>query len=326
MSPAGTRHAHTSPRGRRPTAPAERVARSSAWSWEHDGRDWPNREASRFVTAGGLRWHVQRLGQGPTLLLLHGTGASTHSWRDLAPRLAARFTVVAPDLPGHGFTAPAPPGQATLPGMARALAALLQALDLAPQCAVGHSAGAAILARAALDGLIHPRLLVSLNGALLPLLGLPGRFFSPAARLLAAAPFTPRLFAWRAEGKGAVERLVNGTGSLLDARGIELYRRLVRRPEHVAGALQMMAHWDLAPLERDLPRLETTLALVVGSNDLTVPPVHAQRVKRLVPGATVITLPGLGHLAHEERPDDVAGLIARLATAAGAFDPGASAS
>jgi len=72
--------------------------------WERDGRDWPNRDASRFVRAGGLRWHVQKTGTGPVLLLVHGTGAATHSWRELAPLLARRFTVIAPDLPGPGFT------------------------------------------------------------------------------------------------------------------------------------------------------------------------------------------------------------------------------
>src|SRR5206468_2126887 len=62
--------------------------------------DWPNRAASLAVEAGGLRWHVQRAGHGPVLLLLHGTGAATHTWRDLLPLLATDFTVVAPDLPG----------------------------------------------------------------------------------------------------------------------------------------------------------------------------------------------------------------------------------
>jgi len=55
---------------------------------EADGADWPNRAASRKLRAGGVDWHVQILGRGPTLLLLHGTGASTHSWRDVAPLLA----------------------------------------------------------------------------------------------------------------------------------------------------------------------------------------------------------------------------------------------
>ncbi len=56
--------------------------------WGTDGRDWPHRDRSRFVEAGGLRWHIQRMGDGPALLLVHGTAAATHSWRDLAPLLA----------------------------------------------------------------------------------------------------------------------------------------------------------------------------------------------------------------------------------------------
>ncbi len=73
-------------------------------SWEKEGQDWPNREFSRFVDAAGLTWHVQVMGSGPAILLVHGTGAATHSWRDLAPLLARHFTVVAPDLPGGGGT------------------------------------------------------------------------------------------------------------------------------------------------------------------------------------------------------------------------------
>ncbi len=88
------------------------------------GRDWPNREASRFVTAGGLTWHVQEAGEGPVLLLVHGTGAATHSWRGLMPLLARDFRVIAPDLPGHGFTDPL--RTPSLPRMARALAELLR--------------------------------------------------------------------------------------------------------------------------------------------------------------------------------------------------------
>ncbi|MDU3043759.1 MAG: alpha/beta hydrolase, partial [Bradyrhizobium sp.] len=57
-------------------------------NWSVDGKDWPNRAASRFVDAAGLRWHVQMMGEGPVALLAHGTGAATHSWRDLAPLLA----------------------------------------------------------------------------------------------------------------------------------------------------------------------------------------------------------------------------------------------
>ena len=80
------------------------VFSSGELDWDRDGRQWPNREFSRFVLADRVRFHVQVAGSGPVLLLLHGTGASTHSWRKLLPLLHEQFTVVVPDLPGHGFS------------------------------------------------------------------------------------------------------------------------------------------------------------------------------------------------------------------------------
>src|SRR5262245_57971047 len=118
-------------------------------SWGADGRDWPNHNASRFVEAAGYRWHVQVMGEGPVALLAHGTGAATHSWRMLMPLLAQHFTVVAPDLPGHGFTQSPPGHRLSLVGMAQDLAALCKTLGVSPPLALGHSAGAAILARMA---------------------------------------------------------------------------------------------------------------------------------------------------------------------------------
>jgi magnesium chelatase accessory protein len=291
--------------------------------WAVDGQGWPGREASRFLEAGGLRWHVQdhapasraRRGGGrrdrrPVALLVHGTGASGHSFRGLVPLLAGRFRVLVPDLPGHGFSAPLAAGRTTLPGVAEALEGLLAGLDAAPVLAVGHSAGAAILARMVLDGRLAPALLVALNGALLPLEGLAGLVFSPLARFAAASPLVARLFARHAARDPAmVANLLRDTGSRLDPESVELYRRLARRPGHVQGALAMMAGWDLAALARDLPGLAVPLRLLVGRNDRTVPPATARRVKALLPAAELVYLPGLGHLAHEERPEVVAASI-----------------
>lgn len=286
---------------------------TSGLQWDIDGRDWPHRAASRFVAAGGLRWHVQQMGAGPPLLLVHGTGSATHSWRDLMPALARTCTIVAPDLPGHGFTEATTPARLSLPGMANALAALLEALGVSPVLAVGHSAGAAIIARMSLDGRLPATGLVSLCGALLPLRGIPGIVFSPMARLFAATALVPRLFAWRAADPAVVERLVRGTGSTIDRVGLDLYGRLIRSPAHAAAALDMMAHWDVHPLERELPRLAPRLLQIVGTNDRTVPSAEARRVQKLLPEAAIVPLAGAGHLAHEERPLEVAALISRFA-------------
>lgn len=286
------------------------MAATESLDWPRDGADWPNRDASRFVDAGGVHWHVQIAGSGPPLLLLHGSGASTHSWRELLPLLACEHTVIAPDLPGHAFSSTPPAHTLSLPGMARAIGALLHALQIAPSAVAGHSAGAAIALRMRLDGLLPGRHLVSLNGALLPLPGLAGLLFPPAARLLSLTPFAAALFARSASRNGAVERLIASTGSHIDARGIALYARLVRCRAHVAGVLGMMANWDIAPLARDLPRLDAALTLIAARGDRTVPPDCSRRVQRVVADARLIELDGLGHLAHEEAPQRLAALIA----------------
>lgn len=292
-------------------------------NWERYGHDWPNREASRFVRASGMQWHVQVMGEGPPLLLLHGTGASTHSWAELMPLLATNFTLVAPDLPGQGFSQAPPREFLSLPGMARAITGLLHELGIAPEIAVGHSAGAAVAIQMTVSRQIAPRAIVSLNGALLPLGGMAGQFFAPLAKLLTAVPFVSDLFSRRARDPQAIERMIAQTGSTLDARSIELYRRLASNPAHVSAALGMMAHWDLRAFAAVLPRLKVPLTLVVGSQDRTIPPSQAEHVHELLPQSKIVTLLGLGHLAHEERPEECAAIIRKAAREAGVIPMGA---
>lgn len=248
------------------------------------------------------------------MLLVHGTGASTHSWRKLIPLLARQFTVIAMDLPGHGFTQCPPRRRLSLPAMAEAVGALVEHMGIRPTVLIGHSAGAAILIRCCLDGTLAPDSVISINGALLPFGGAAGFLFPPLAKLLFLNPLTPRIFARSAADRERVIRLIRGTGSELDAEGIELYARLFASPAHVAAALGMMANWDLHRFGRDLPSLQQALHLVAGEKDKAVPASDAGRVGRMVEGARLHRLPDLGHLAHEEDPATVAGLIVQLTT------------
>jgi magnesium chelatase accessory protein len=290
-----------------------------AWrlDWNRDGQDWPNRSSSRFVTAAGVDWHVQVMGEGPVILLAHGTGASTHSWRDFAPLLAQHFTVVAPDLPGHGFSRVHDKSTLSLPGMARALRGLVEALGVSPEIVAGHSAGAAILIEMSLDHLITPKAIVSLNGAIMPYYGAIGQIFSPLAKVLTLTPLVPQFFAWRAEERRVVEQLLKGTGSAIEPEGVDFYARLARNPGHVSAALSMMANWDLNELKRRLPELDVPLILIVGGDDEMISPQSAFQVKALVRTATVVYLRRLGHLAHEEQPDMIADRIVSAAYDAG---------
>jgi magnesium chelatase accessory protein len=270
-------------------------------SWERVKATWPNHELSKFIVAGGVRWHVQAGGDGPSMLLVHGTGASSHSWRDLIPILGRHFRILAVDLPGHGFTDEVSPARRSIEGMSESLGTLLAALAFNPVHCVGHSAGAVIACRMALDLRIAPSDIISINGAFLPPSALV-TMFSPLGRLLSGSFFLPNLLARQADNRATVERLLAGTGSRLDSRGVDLYQQLARRPEHIAGALGMMGSWDLTGFERELSRLRARLVLIVGENDRTVPPAQALVVARRLAGTDIVTLPGLGHLAHEEAP------------------------
>lgn len=268
--------------------------------------DWPLREHTRTVDAGGIGWHVQIMGAGPPILLVHGTGASSHSFRSLMPLLARHFMVVTPDLPGHAFSRAPEWFEPSLPATARAISALLTALRVEPIVAIGHSAGAALVTRMALDGAIQPQLLVGLGAAFVPFDGIARAVFPRTARVLATAS---RFFPLRVRETRSVERLLRATGSSLDRQGVELYRRLSERPNHVAAVLAMMASWDLAPLFAELPDLRVPLVLIAGKRDRAVPLAQQRAVAARLPRARVRVVHGAGHVVHEEQPETVARLI-----------------
>jgi len=263
---------------------------------------WPLSQYSQQVRSGELTWHVQSLGDGPLVCLLHGTGASTHSWRALATKLSKDFRVVMFDLPGHGQTTLPRSSGMSLTGMSHSIGALLKQLEVQPEFVVGHSAGAAIACQLTRDKHVSPAAIVSINGALQPFKGLAGQLFSPLAQLMANNEIVPSLVSWRVNQSDLVSRLLKDTGSVLDVQGQRYYEQLLKDKRHVRAALQMMARWDLNMLARHLPLLNVPLHLVVADNDKTVPPRQSIELVEKLKYGNLISLPALGHLAHEEAP------------------------
>jgi magnesium chelatase accessory protein len=308
---------------------------SEALSWDRDGADWPLREHSRFISMGHLRWHVQRLRPAPTagapahpqrIWLLHGTGASTHTWRDLAPILAQHHEVIGVDLPGHAFTRGAVDEDLTLTGMARALIDLQAAVGrqqpdglpstkssggtpVAADTWLGHSAGAAVALQVKMLQPTRVREVISLNGALLPWGGRAASLFMPLARALATNTWTTRFFLWNARRPGTVDLLLRDTGSVIDERGYRLYERLAHNEVHLRAVLRMMAQWELEPFAQELPRLQGPVTLISSAQDGTVPPSVSARAAALIRDARLIALPRWGHLGHEEAPAEWASLV-----------------
>jgi magnesium chelatase accessory protein len=269
--------------------------------------DWPLRAASASIPCAPHRWHVQVAGRGPDVLLLHGAGASAHSWHRLIARLEDRFRLIAPDLPGHGFTR-SPRGRAALPQVAQDVAALMRTMGATPRLVVGHSAGGAIALDMARQGL-GPERIVVVNGALEDFRGPAGVLFPALARMLALNPFTG-LFLSRGSSEAQVRSIVGATGTNLDADALGLYARLIARRSHVEGTLAMMAQWSLRELNAALPGIATPTLFIHGTRDQAVRIEVAERAAAAMPEASLQRLEGVGHIAQEEAPDAVAERIA----------------
>ncbi|WP_299628989.1 alpha/beta fold hydrolase BchO [uncultured Tateyamaria sp.] len=278
-------------------------------------KGWPNAHLSRRGHGPVHRWHIQETGSGKTILLLHGAGGSTHSFRDVSPLLAGRFHVIALDLPGHGFTQLGARHRSGLDDTAQDIAALCAQEGWRPDIIIGHSAGSAVALRLA-QGDLSPRgqtpLVIGINAALSEFKGVAGLLFPAMAKALAAVPFTARLFSGASANPARIKALIDSTGSVLDAEGLALYRRLVSDRDHVDGTLIMMAQWRLNPLLARLKDHQGPVHFIVGDQDKTVSPQVSADAAKLIAGAQVHRIADLGHLAHEERPAEVAGLIMHI--------------
>ena len=282
----------------------------SRLDWNREGRIWPHREASEFVVSGRGRWHVQRMGSGPPLLLLHGTGASVHSWRDLMPLLAQNHAVTAIDLPRHAFTTGHDAYAMSLPAMAREVARLLETLGTKPAAIIGHSAGAAIALQLALDHAYNGPI-IGLSAALRPFPGAMAQIFPAIAKTLFVNPLVPRIFTGSIDLVGGAERFLwRSTHSRIDAQGLACYAKLLKHPGHAGGALAMMANWDLPGLRERMAEAHNPVLLLHGANDPAIPLQWAKDAAGWLPNARLNVLPALGHLAHEEAPDKAAARIA----------------
>ncbi len=275
--------------------------------WSREGSTWPNREASRFVRTRATRWHVQTIGEGPDLLLLHGTGASTHSWAPIVPFLSDRFRLVMVDLPAHGFTAPLPGGTMKLERVVEALDQLLDELECLPRYTIGHSAGAAIACRLLLDTGRGGEI-IALNGALSPLSRHAPSLPPALLRPFMVNPLLPRILSAHASDR-TVGRVLDSTGSHIPESQRALYRRLFRYSGHLEGALAMMADWQLADVRRDIARLPGRLHLLAAERDRFIPASQSRKLAREIAGARFVSLGQFGHLAHEEAPETVARAI-----------------
>lgn len=255
---------------------------------------------SRFVEAAGVALHLRDTGprDAPAVLMLHGFGASLHTWEGWAERLSDRFRVIRVDLPGFALTGPDPTGDY---GDARAvavLAALLDALGVARADLVGNSMGGRIAWRFALaqPERVRRLVLVAPDGFASP--GRPYGQPEPVPAMVQLLPWVMPRSAVRATLAPAY-----GDPARMSEAEVDRAHDLLRAPGVRRAILARMAQHVLEDPRPLLPALTQPLLLLWGEQDRMIPASHAADWTAILPRAELVVLPGLGHVPQEEAPD-----------------------
>ena len=268
----------------------------------------------QFITIHGHRRAYVKKGSGPTLLLLHGLGCDHTTWLPVIDRLAERFTVIAPDLLGHG-SSDKPRADYSVGGYANGMRDLLTVLGIDRVTVVGHSFGGGVAMQFAYQFPERTeRLVLTASGGLGPevtpviraittpgfdqlmsVLTLPGvRHLGVAAlRRLSALP----LSAARDLGEAAA---IYQSFADPDARAA--IRHVVRAVVDWHGQIVTMS--DRAYLTGAMP-----MCVVWGRDDVVIPAQHARNAAALAPTARVEVIPHCGHFPHHDHPERFARIL-----------------
>jgi pimeloyl-ACP methyl ester carboxylesterase len=253
-------------------------------------------------------------GAGPPVVLIHGMVNSSRHWQEVAMRLAPDYTVIAPDLIGHGDSA-TPRGDYSLGAHAAVIRDLLAVIGVERATIVGHSLGGGVAMQFfyQFPQRVERLALVSSGGL--------GREVAPMLRG-AALPGAAALL-WAAAHPRALDALA-GAGARLRQRGIGvgIYLEAIARalrPLGQSGArkafLQTLrsvidARGQRVSARDRLYLLSAFPTLIVwGERDHTIPVAHGREAHLAIPGSRFVTLPGAAHFPHLEDP---AGLAAAL--------------
>ena len=269
-------------------------APSPAWSTK------TNPYRSRTVPIHGHQVSYRMAGTGPTIVLIHGIAGSSTTWRAVMPALSEHYTVIAPDLLGHGQSAK-PRGDYSLGAYASGIRDLLAVLGHEHVTLVGHSLGGGVAMQFAYQ---FPesaeRLVLVASGGLgkevsvlLKAVTFPGAEYvlplllHPAIRQAGERPgLLARRLGWRPGD--TITEVWRSYTTLTDRRGQEAFIHTVRSVIDMAGQ-RVTAH-DRLYLAAAVPTL-----IVWGDHDRIIPVAHAYRAAEAIPGARLEILEGAGH-------------------------------
>ncbi|MBU3561786.1 MAG: alpha/beta fold hydrolase [Rhodoferax sp.] len=263
--------------------------------------DWPNSAFSQEIQVGDLFWHVQVSGTSPShLLLLHGTGSSAHTWGAIFAELSKHYTVVAVDLPGHGFTKNLGNKTLSLDQLADTLTDLRKALKIDYfDSIIGHSAGATLALSYALKNK-QPKTIIGLNPSLISLPNFYNKFVAPFLNPIVTSSFFTAVLSDLLPRTSMIDSLLDSTKSVLPPEKKERYKTLFKSADHLNGSMSFMAGADIPSLLSQCKKISSRLTFIVTEDDGWIPIKQLREViKKDFINPRIIEIKG-GHLFHEE--------------------------
>jgi pimeloyl-ACP methyl ester carboxylesterase len=248
------------------------------------------------VVVDSLLTQYERQGTGKSILVLHGWGDSSKGWQDSSAELAKSFDVVTVDLPGFGGTQ-VPKETWGLNDYAAFVGSFLKKVRVKPFGIIAHSNGGAIAIRGLANGNLQAEKLVLLDSA-----GIRNVYL----------------------GRKKTIRMVTKTGKLLTRPLPSGVRKRLRRKVYQTVGSDMFVMERLQEtfknvvtddVQGDAAELHIPTLLIYGEDDLSTPVQYGRMFHHLIAGSKFETIPGAGHFAHRDKPEQVLPLIGKFLSA-----------
>jgi pimeloyl-ACP methyl ester carboxylesterase len=290
---------------------AKLLLRPGDVEWEKNREAVFHADYSRFTEVDGVRVHYQEVGEAkaPPMILIHGFAASNLVWSKVFLELAGTgFRVIAPDLPGYGYSGKPRQHEYTIARQAEIVTSFMGQLGIDRAVLVGSSYGAAIAATIALD---HPTLVekLVLVGAVTnnkPTRYLLMRLFSSP---IIGDILSPLVVGSRLLLRLRMKRVYDRHSWVLDERRVEARHLPLRTRGAHRAIIRTVRRWDAERVSREAHLITQPTLLLWGDTDREVPLRDGERLHQEVPNSRLIVFRQCGHLPQEEYPQAFTKLI-----------------
>jgi pimeloyl-ACP methyl ester carboxylesterase len=254
---------------------------------------------------GGLHVHYRDQGnhEGLPIVMVHGFSASLHAWEPWVARLGGDYRIVSLDLPGHGLTRAPSTYVASLDRYADVVDSVAQRLRLGPYVVVGNSMGGGAAWSLALRHPDHVRGLVLVDS-----IGLPSSQRNEKTPLIFKILANPvgRMVLRNMDTRGFAERGLRSAyvdQSLVTPALIDRYVDLSRAPGHRSILLNGQQDGGPPITAETFKAIHVPTLVMHGEADSVIPVGAGRALAQAIPGAKLITYPGVGHVPMEQIPD-----------------------